>query len=772
MSSLPFQRWRSTTRPALFFLLACFAFVALGGANAGASNFKMVLCAANNGSNGYGTATNTVSSLHPAGIFDVNNYCGPAPDPAGENAFLRISEHEPNGAAGQGAYEDVYWDAPSPIRFLAAGGYTREPYSFNEGWRARFWGLDFNNNGFQILTQGVGLPNTGEQWATTSTFDPHLWPFGGYSSFYRFVYELECVRASGCDRTNFNAVDANTFVFILSDDQASSVNFTGGSILSGGWVRGGQGITWNSLDRGSGLRMERLRIDGNQVVENNYGGQCNVGSSQANGEFARVFQPCPTGAGLLRNQPFEHSYGLDTASLPDGTHSVQVCSQDYAQFIGLNGTGSASCDQRTIRTDNNAPGAPPGLEVTSANSARYLPEFGAHWQLPPNQGSPIAKIHYNIVNAAGEVVVPEKTVSGTNLSALSKIEGPSNPGDYRIRVWLEDEVGFQGPASTAPIPHDTTPPAAPQELAVTPPGTSRAAQGFDVRWHNVVDQGSPIDQVHYQVLNGSGTVVVPTQTVAGDNVQAIQNLEAPQQRGEYTLRMWLEDAEGNVGVPSSAPLAYECVRSSVGGGTALNSGLGENVAPQETVREGQGSTLRGKLTGAEGPIVEAPVCVFSRVVTQLRREFLGLAVTAEDGSWQFAIPPGASRDLSVAYRSGSREVNSHSTLETMVHPVFKVTKKVVYNKHYAKFTGWLPGPDNNKVLAAAQVKRGKGWLVFRRYRSRDNGKITFVYKFNKTLVPTKYKMRLQVRTQSGYPYVQGNSDNLWLTVLPKAPRRH
>jgi hypothetical protein len=766
MSPLQRQPARRAAPIALCLLLACVAVAAMGAASAHASVYKMVLCAGNNGSNSYGTSTNTVSAQHPAGIFDVNNYCGPAPDPAGESAFIRISEHEPNGSAGQGAYEDVYWDTPAYVHYMAAGGYTREPNAFNEGWRGRFWGIDFNNNGFQILTQGAGLPNTGEQWATTSTFGPHLWPFGGFSSFWRFVFELECVRPAGCDRSNFNAVDANTFVFILSDDQNSSVGFTGGAILNGGWVRGGQGITWNSSDNGSGLRMERLRIDGNQVVENNYAGQCNLGSSQANGEFARVYQPCPTGG------PYGHSYGLETASLPDGPHSVQVCSQDYGQYIGLYSTGSESCDQRTIYTDNTAPGAPAGLEVTSANAARYLPEFGAHWQLPPNQGSPIAKIHYNIVNAASEVVVPEKTISGTNLSALSKIEGPSKAGAYRLRVWLEDEVGFQGPASTTPVPHDTTPPAAPQEVAVTPPTTSRAAQGFDVRWHNVVDQGSPIDEVHYQLLNAAGAVVVPTQTIEGDNVQAIQNLETPQQRGNYTVKLWLEDAEGNVGVPTSAPLAYECVRSNITGGTALSSGLGEKGVAEEVVKQGQGSTIRGKLTGTEGGVGEASVCVFSRVVTQPKREFLGLAVTAEDGSYQFAIPAGASRDVSVAYRSGSREVSSHSTLQTIVHPEFKVTKKVVYNKHLAKFTGSLPGPDNNEVVVVAQVKRGKGWLAFHRYRTRQNGEVTLVYKFNKTFVPTRYRMRLQVRDQSGYPYVQGNSDNLTLIVMPKGARRH
>lgn len=134
--------------------LVCIVIGVAGVATAHAANYKMVLCAGNNGSNSYGYSTNTTSAQHPSGIFDVSNSCGPAPDPAGENAFLRISEHEPNGTAGAGAYADVYWDAPPFVSFLAAGGYTREPNAFNDGWRARFWGLDYNNNGLQILTQG------------------------------------------------------------------------------------------------------------------------------------------------------------------------------------------------------------------------------------------------------------------------------------------------------------------------------------------------------------------------------------------------------------------------------------------------------------------------------------------------------------------------------------------------------------------------------------------------------------------------------------------
>jgi hypothetical protein len=157
------------------------------------------------------------------------------------------------------------------------------------------------------------------------------------------------------------------------------------------------------------------------------------------------------------------------------------------------------------------------------------------------------------------------------------------------------------------------------------------------------------------------------------------------------------------------------------------------------------------------------------VVTDKSREFLGVAITSADGGYQFAIPAGASRDLSVDYRSDHRELDTHSTVETIVQPTFKLRKKVVYNKHFAKFKGEIPGPHNDKVVIVLQVKRGKGWLAFRRYRTRDDGKFVVGYRFSRTTQPTKYIMRAQVRQTVGYPYLQGNSRRLTLIVLPKRP---
>jgi hypothetical protein len=732
-----------------------FAAALLAAATVHAADFRAVLCAANNGSNSYGTSTNTTSQQNPGGIFSFENYCGPAPFPAGDQATLRIQENQPSGNAGQGAYGDIYYDTPPFVHFREAGGYTRQPGAFNDGWRERFWISGGSAGNVELLSQGQGAPQ-----GTTSAYAAHLWPFGGYLDSTHFVFELECVRPAGCDRSGANAADANTFVFTLADESASHVELTnvGGPMMEGRWVKGTQSATYQWTELGSGIRMERLRIDGGERFSIDHQSECGRDSNGAIGEFARSFQPC-----AIAPNPIGRSYALDTASLADGAHTLQACTQDYAQWQGVNNSGSESCDQRTIRVDNHPPGTPLGLQVQSANPARYLDRFGAQFSLPPDPGSPIAKVHYDIVDSSGAVVVPEHVVSATNPTELSDIRGPAAAGDYKLQVWLEDEVGFSGPPAVAQIPHDTTPPAAPQGLSVTAPQTSRVAEGFDVRWRNLTDAGSPIDAAHYQVLDGAGKVLVSTHDLQGEGIQSIADLDAPREAGDSTLRLWLSDAEGNVGAPVSVPLSYDCVRSEVAGGTSLNATLGSGGDGSAPLAEGQGTTLTGKVQGVGAG---AALCVFSRVVTDQGRQFLGLALSGPGGGYQFAIGAGPSREILAAYRPDQRELTASTTLRTTVHPALKLRRRVIQNKQFAVFTGSVPGPENANVVVVLQVKDGRKWRVFRRYQTGADGRFTLRYRFTHTTRPTIYTTRAQVRGQSGYPYEPGNSDPLALKVMP------
>lgn len=765
-----FRPSQPVSRPALIALcliLSCAALAVLAAATAQASEYEVRACSGGVGAPPYTLATNTISLQHPeTGTFTFADHCDRSGgDTPGNEPFMRIAEDEGTDTlAPFGAYLAVEFTPPAGTRILRAGGYTREPYTFNGGWQAHFKFTDPDGVTQLQMAEGAGLFGAGFPYFDRSlTFTPHLWPWPYGIQLDHWAFDLICDGSGGCDEVGYNAADLTGLVFTLEDTQDSQVHLTdaGSDLLAGRWVSGRKQVAWTSFDRGSGLRLERLRVDGSQRYALDYRaiGDC---QTDASGQWAATFQPCPTGGPNLR------TYDLDTASLPDGPHNLSVCTQDFAQYQGLNGTGSQTCETRTVRTDNHAPSAPAALRVITPDRNRYRSHFAARFALPGGPGSPIVKAHYQIVDPSGRPVTPARALTATDSTEIPAISGPDRPGAYRLRVWLQDAVGHVGRPAEVDIPHDSKPPAAPQGLTVTPPSTSRAADGFDLRWHDLTDAGSPIDAAHYQVLDASGAVAVPTRTVRGRAVQEISHLQTPRGSGRYTLRLWLSDAEGNVGAPVTAPLAYRCSRSAVPGGTQLTASI--RGRPLATVHQGRGAALTGSLRSpSDAPVQGAALCVFSRVATDPGQRFLGVAHTDAAGNYRFAVGAGPSRELSVLYRPGHRRLRAATTLRTIVHPTLRARSTVVANGHWAHLQGRIPGPHADKVVVVLQVRQGKGWLAFRRYRTRGGGRYHAAYHFRRTNRPTTYRMRAQVRQTTGYPYLQGESDPLALKVVP---RRH
>jgi hypothetical protein len=756
------------TRPAgivIVALLVCVGIAVFAAGSAHGAYYKMVACSGSNGipSPGLSINTNTRSSNYPAGIFHLWNFCdGQGGDPPGDGSFIRIQEHKVGGEAGNTAYGHLYMRAPSSVSFKTVGVYTRQPDYFNSGWRARVWiGSPYSTA--QIISVGKGLSNNGGQGSPTNGFVGRPWPLEVFYDFDTVVFEMTCARSSGCSTDGKNTADFNGLDFIMEDDHKAKAEFTKThtDFLSGKWVKGWHVGTYKSSDVGTGIRRERARIDGAEHWV--YTPSCSISSSARSGEWARKYQPCNDG-------PHNRSFPVETRDLSDGSHTLAACTQDFAQYQGLYGSGSESCAKRTIRTDNTAPGKPAGLEVTSENPERYLSRFGAKWSLPPDPGSPIKKVHYEVIDSRGHVVVPEKTLGGTNPTELAEFDGPQEPGAYRIRVWFEDEVGFLGPAAIAKVPRDTKPPAAPQDLTAAPPSTPRSLDGFDVRWRNIEDSGSPIVAAHYRIKDGRGATVVGEKTVSQRNPESVENLDTPRRQGHYSLSVWLSDAEGNVGAPAKIPLSYSCVRSWSRGGRTLTAGLGEGAGPAAVVKQGEGSTLRGGLYGHRGGIPNAPLCIYSRIVTDQAPEFLGLAMTGADGAYQFPVGAGPSRVVTAIYRPGQRELTARALLQTKVRPTFRLRRNVVRNKGVARFFGCIPGPNAENVVVVLQVKSGKAWRVFRRVRPWSNGCYRMRYRFTQTPRPTVYIMRAQIRATGGYPYLRGNSRARRVRVVPSASR--
>ena len=294
----------------------------------------MLLCAGNNGSNGFDTATNTASGTNPGGIFSFENYCGPAPDPAGNSAFLRIAENQSGGNAGNTAYGSDLLDRHALGRDRRRRRlHPRAQRSFNDGWRGRFWAEDFGGGGHNILMQGSGVANGslgGIGWATTSTFASHLWPFGGYGDYRRFIFEMTCFRPAGCDRAGWNAVDANTIHPDPRRPPGPDVSFVDGPTRPRRVGARQPGALLARTDQGSGLRFSRLKVDGATRGDGtiDYAGQRRLRHRldrrpAASSPAASTPAPAaPTSAGTASTPQ----------SIPDGAHGLAICLQDYGQY--------------------------------------------------------------------------------------------------------------------------------------------------------------------------------------------------------------------------------------------------------------------------------------------------------------------------------------------------------------------------------------------------------------------------------------------------------
>lgn len=220
------------------------------------------------------------------------------------------------------------------------------------------------------------------------------------------------------------------------------------------------------------------------------------------------------------------------------------------------------------------------------------------------------------------------------------------------------------------------------------------------------------------------------------------------------------------GETSSIPLANSCPRSDLQRGSRLTAGLGTNQAETTAVDYGEGTTLSGWLSELGRGVSGALICVYSNVTTEEEGELLGIAVTDQNGRYEIAVPPGPSRTLTAVYKNDQGQIDSWTLLQSRTAPVLRLQSSVIHNKHFAYFSGEIPGPDNDEVIVVLQVKRGKGWLVFRRYSTRDGGKFSMRYRFTRTFVPTTYVVRAQVLGAPEYPYLGGDSQERTLRVLP------
>ena len=115
-------------------------------------------------------------------------------------------------------------------------------------------------------------------------------------------------------------------------------------------------------------------------------------------------------------------------------------------------------------------------------------------------------------------------------------------GQHELKVWNVDASGAESVRQTRTVKVDNTAPAAPTGMAVDGGDGWRSSRAFTVRWKNPPGQFAPIAKSHWQLCRTGGSCTTGTAASASLESAAVQ---VPDQAGDYTLRVRLEDAAGN-----------------------------------------------------------------------------------------------------------------------------------------------------------------------------------------------------------------------------------
>jgi hypothetical protein len=230
--------------------------------------------------------------------------------------------------------------------------------------------------------------------------------------------EVRCLAPGGCatgTRRRPAAQAALRSVTVSVEDRSlPSLDGTAGDLLTDDWQRGVRTVELRASDPG-GVRAAALAVNG--VVRSSWSREC---------DFTRLV-PC--------GRSTSRTFGLDTARLPDGSHSLALRAVDSA--------GNVVARNRTIRVDNRAPLPVGDVRLIGGEGTRTANSFDLRWTPPPGQVSPLVATRYSLCRVGD----PNACVPGVRVGGASGIDDVSVPGrgDWRFQAWLQDAAGNADP---------------------------------------------------------------------------------------------------------------------------------------------------------------------------------------------------------------------------------------------------------------------------------------------------------------------------------------
>lgn len=376
--------------------------VVLGGmvpSEAGARTYPVVACDA-----APGGANNSWKARADRGMVAATA----CPTRGDADRGLIVRSGPPGGRVARGAAASMSFTAPGGTRLATID------YRLRGGRASREWAIGLVGDGGRLIA-GCRAGSGSRRCRLAGAGPAHS---AGLRGDRRVRLEVRCLAPGGCatgTRRRPAAQAALRSVTVSVEDRSlPRLDGTAGDLLTDDWQRGTRTVEVRASDPG-GIRSAALVVDG--VMRSSWSRDC---------DFTRLV-PC----GRSASRPF----GLDTATLPDGAHSLTLRVADSAGNVGVR--------SRTIRVDNRAPLPVGDVRLIGGEGTRTANSFDLRWTPPPGQVSPLVATRYSLCRVGD----PNACVPGVRVGGASGIDDVSVPGrgDWRFQAWLQDAAGNADP---------------------------------------------------------------------------------------------------------------------------------------------------------------------------------------------------------------------------------------------------------------------------------------------------------------------------------------
>jgi hypothetical protein len=632
----------------------------------------------------------------------------------------------------------VFFDAPPGARVVRVTGQIK--HNGTGGWLAGIHDETTN----RWVWCGPGCLSTFGNWVS---FDVGL-------STGRVAALAICAQ-SACARDGLHAVAAIRDVnVVVGDDNPPSVAIRGGSLVAGGWRRGVQDVVVEASD-GVGIRRARALVDG-----------LAKGTAEHVCDDTRAVQ-CANGV---------DGFGIDTSRLSDGSHLLTAEALDSA--------GNQAVVSRRIVVDNTAPSRPYSLSADVGGGWKAATSFSLRWTNPRQSAAPIAGASIAlcpIAHVAPDVVgCATAARSGTGVTSANGIRVPG-PGQWRARVWLRDAAGNHNPSNTVEtiLRFDDQAPT----LSFVAPSAARPTV-VQVRARDV-GSGVGAREILLRRRGSSAWTSLPVVADKSGFSAVIDDEHLPD--GIYELRARAVDLAGNERSTNrradgqSAELALPLrikTRLKVGKRKRIRAKGAKGKRRYRIVliekprsRYGRTILLRGRLTSPGGnPLVGRDVYVLEQThLPAAPWRPIATVHTSKTGRFAFRALRGPSRTLRFRF-NGSDTIRGRTAnvrLGVRAASSISVDRHRVVNGESVTFRGRLRGrpfPTSGKLIEVQARAHGR-WLTFGTTRAHARtGRWSLPYRFSATRGSVRYRFRVRIPKESGYPYEAGASRSVSVSV--------